>query len=251
MVKISFGVVTDGANDSNLEKVVASIFELRLESFEVIIVGSTQIRNPMVRFVPFDEALRPGWITRKKNLLAHEAKGDVLLVLHDYVALTKQWTQEAVDSLVDAQWDVAMCRILNLDGSRFRDWALMPKFHRGLSLFVGSHQRWLLPYRAKGFTRYMYVSGSAMIVRRSFLIDHPLDEALGWGEGEDIRWSLDVRKNWRYKLFPNLCLQSTKQKDVVLKEIDLFSLAFLCAYGSIERRLPEVVRRSLERDVAK
>jgi hypothetical protein len=244
---ISFAIVTGGHNDHYLHNTVKSILDLELDSFEIIIVGRSEFPNPAVRCVAFDEGVREGWITRKKNLAVSHSKGDIVVILHDYMKLNKDWTRSNVEALSNSNWDVAMCRITNLDGTRWIDWILWAVNSVGINWWFNHTVARLVPYSTRNLTRYMYVSGSVMIVRRKFIQKNPLDENLAWGEGEDVEWSLRVRKFWNYKMFPELSITSQKQKVERFRQMGVFSRILLRFYSLlVEKVLPKSLSSSLE-----
>ena len=244
---ISFAIVTDGNNEHQLQNTVKSILDLDLESFEIIIVGRSEFPNPYVKCLAFDESVRDGWITKKKNLAVSHSKGHVVVILHDYMKLNQGWTRSNVEALSNSTWDVAMCRITNLDGTRFRDWTLWAANSVGISRWFIRTSQNLVPYTTKNLTRFMYVSGSVMIVRREFMLNNPLDENLAWGELEDVEWSLRVRKFWNYKMFPEMSITSQKQKGNHFRQMSVFSRLLIKSYAKlIERVLPKAFVSSLE-----
>jgi hypothetical protein len=244
---ISFAIVTNGNNDHYLQNTVKSILDLELESFEIIIVGRSEFPNPAVRCVPFDESVKKGWITRKKNLAVSLSTGDIVVILHDYMQLNKDWTRSNVKSLLNSTWDVAMCRIINADGTRWVDWVLWAQNSVGIRWWFNRALANLVPYKVKNLTRFMYVGGSVMIVRREFMLNNPLEENLSWGEGEDVEWSLRLRKSWSYKMFPEMSITSQKQKTKHFRQMGFFSRALIRFYSIlIQRALPKVLSSSLE-----
>ena len=86
--KFTFGICTDGKSPHNIEKVIDSILSNNINpsNFEIIIIGGdiTPRIHPNVLFIPFNEEVKPGWITRKKNIIVQEAKFDNVLLVHDY-----------------------------------------------------------------------------------------------------------------------------------------------------------------------
>lgn len=244
---ISFAIVTDGKNDHHLQNTVNSILDLDLDSFEIIIVGQSEFPNPSVKCVAFDESVRDGWITKKKNLAVSHSQGDIVVILHDYMKLNKDWTRSNVEALSNSNWDVAMCRITNLDGTRFRDWTLWAANSVGISRWFIRTSQNLVPYTNKKLTRFMYVSGSAMIVRRKFMLNNPLEENLTWGQMEDVEWSLRVRKFWNYKMFPEMSISSQKQKGNHFRSMGVFSRLLMKSYSVlVEKILPKPLTSSLE-----
>jgi hypothetical protein len=244
---ISFAIVTDGKNDQNLQNTVKSILDLELQSFEITIIGGSEFPNPAVKCVAFDESVRDGWITRKKNLGVSHSKGDIVVILHDYMKLNPDWTRSNVEALMTSTWDVAMCRITNLDGTRFRDWTLWSANNVGIRWWFNYTQANLVPYSIKNLTRFMYVSGSVMIVRREFMVNNPLDENLAWGEMEDVEWSLRLRKSWNYKIFPEMSITSQKQKGQHFRNMGAFSRILMKSYSIlVENVLPKPFSSRLE-----
>ena len=244
---ISFAIVTGGNNDHYLQNTVKSILDLDLESFEIIIVGRSEFPNTSVKCVAFDESVRDGWITRKKNLAVSHSQGDIVVLLHDYMKVNKDWTRSNVEALSNSNWDVAMCRITNLDGTRFRDWTLWAANSVGISRWFIRTSQNLVPYTIKNLTRFMYVSGSAMIVRRKFMLNNPLEENLTWGQMEDVEWSLRVRKFWNYKMFPQMSISSQKQKGNHFKKMGVFSRILMKSYSVlVEKVLPKPLSTSLD-----
>ena len=57
----------------------------------------------------------------------------------------------------------------------------------------------------------MYISGSTIIGKKSFLQSNKLDESRGWGEDEDGEWADRCRSKWTYKMNINSTLQLLKQ----------------------------------------
>lgn len=244
---ISFAIVTGGNNDHYLQNTVNSILDLDLESFEIIIVGRSKFPNPSVKCVAFDESVRDGWITRKKNLAVSHSQGNIVVILHDYMKVNKDWTRSNVEALSNSTWDVAMCRITNPDGSRWVDWTLWTQNSIGIRWWFNSTRANLVPYNTTNLTRFMYVGGAVIIVRKEFMLKNPLDENLAWGEGEDVEWSLRVRKFWNYKIFPEMSITSQKHKFEHFKQMGVFSRILVRSYSTlIESLLPKPLSSLLE-----
>lgn len=245
-MSLTFAFITDGRNDHYLESAIKSVQDLPLKGFQILVIGNSKIENDEVQFVPFDEDQKPGWITRKKNLAAELATHDVVVILHDYFVVTSQWSAEEVEKLLQSDWDVAIIPVLNLDGSRFRDWVLWPFSHRILRWpFVYTLGN-LLPYHIKDLTDFMYVNGSAMVVKRTFFLENPLDETRCWGQGEDVEWSIRLRTSWNLKLFESLSIRAIKEKVTAFRTIDPFSLIFIRCYAVIFRSMSERCRNFLQ-----
>jgi GT2 family glycosyltransferase len=224
-----------------LKQGIESVLKSSISNFEVIVIGNSHLKIDGVIFVPFDETQKQSWITKKKNLAANLSSKDILVIMHDYFALSAAWTDEGMQSLLSTEWDVCVTSILNPDGTRYRDWLLWPFSHKFIRIpFVYTLAN-LLPYNVKDLTDFMYVNGSLMIVRRDYLLDNPLDETRAWGEGEDVEWSIRLRDSWRLKYFDHLPISALKEKDVAFKVIDPLSLLLIRTYAFIFRRLPKPI----------
>lgn len=57
-----------------------------------------------------------------------------------------------------------------------------------------------------------------MVIKRDFYLKHPLDEKLRWGEGEDVEWSIDVRKYTKFSFNPHSIVTYSKQKSPIKGE---------------------------------
>jgi len=240
-VSICFAFITNGSSDRYLKQGIESILKSSISNFEVIVIGNSQLKIDGVTFVPFDETQKQSWITKKKNLAANLSSKDILVIMHDYFALTPEWTDEGMKSLLSNEWDVCVTSILNPDGTRYRDWLLWPFSHKFLRIpFVYTLAN-LLPYSVKDLTDFMYINGSLMIVKKDYFLANPLDETRGWGEGEDVEWSIRLRDSWRLKYFDQLPISSLKDKDVAFKVIDPLSLVFIRTYAFFFRRLPKSI----------
>jgi hypothetical protein len=204
----SFGILA-GNDLTMLKSVIDSIRnEVRgVEDYEILIVGDlnkiTHLDASDVVLINFDESIKPGWITKKKNLIAQQSKFDKISMHHDYVSLMKGWHQNFLS--FDDDWDVAMTRIENFDGSRFRDW---------VSWYDDREEKTIefLRYDDESQTNKMYVSGSYFCVKKNFLLAHPFNENLVWGKGEDVAWSKSVRSFWKYKINFNSRVKTLKIK---------------------------------------
>lgn len=204
----SFGIVA-GNDCTLLKSVIESIRnEVKgFENYEILIAGD---QNKILDFaaedvilIGFNESIKPGWITRKKNLIAQQSKFDKISMHHDYISLMSGWYQNFKKFGDD--WDVAMTRVENIDGTRFRDW---------LSWQDGQGDKIVefLRYDDQTQTNKMYVSGSYFCVKKNFMIKHPFNENLSWGQGEDVEWSKSVREKWNYRMNFHSKVKTLKMK---------------------------------------
>jgi hypothetical protein len=153
-MKYTFGIITNNQVNNNI---IESIVMQNIENFEIIIVGGNNVYNKYIKHIPFDESLKNMWITRKKNIITENAKYENIVYMHDYYKLDINWYlyQSKVND-----FDVCMNRILNQDGSRFRDWCVWDDPEM---CFVNGRHGIKLPDYTYNKTNYMYISGGYWI----------------------------------------------------------------------------------------
>ena len=220
MFRATFGIVTSGSPESQgmIDRVVESIERENIPEYEILVIGNYRgSPNDRVRVLPFDESVKPKWITRKKNIVTEQAKYENVVYMHDYVALEPGW-YEGWERFGD--FSVAMNPIVNSDGSRYRDWTLWA-FDVGpsLSAIGGKGPTYLLPYEETSLSKYMYFSGAYWVAKKDVMTTFPLDERLSWGEGEDVEWSKRVRGKHDFSINTRSRVKLLKNKDRVFEEI--------------------------------
>lgn len=208
-------------NSNNyLFEVVQSIYRLNIpkDKFEIIIVGGNNqnkdFKYQNTTIINFDELTKPKWITKKKNLIIDKAQFENIAIVHDYASFDENWYTgfEAFDT----DWDVCMVKIFNKDGVRWRDWIL---WWCGTAPYRLEHKGVLLEknrllYDDTRFTNTdMYINGTVIIGKNTFLKNNKLDENLCWGQGEDCEWSARCRPFWKYKMNPNSKINLLKQQE--------------------------------------
>jgi hypothetical protein len=212
-MKWTFGICL--GSTTYLKPLVDSICnqeDISIADYELLLVGQRSKEvidilqdkaNMGVRivFVDFDESQKPAWITRKKNIISHVASNENICYMHDYVGLCKGW-YKGYQSFGD-KWDVCMNCVRTNEGIRFRDWILSTAWWGGPEF---------LPYENASRTKEMYISGSYWCAKKKFMIDNPLDERRGWGQGEDVEWSFRCRNFWNYKMNSNSSVRFLKAK---------------------------------------
>lgn len=224
-MKFTFGIVTSGETELNL--IVQSICAQRpqLEEFEIIVVGGSKLTlshiydNYQPTHIPFDETVKPGWISRKKNIITQHAKYENIVYMHDYFMLDNQWAYGF--SLFGNDWDICMNMIVNGNGFRFRDWCIYsdPKYcypKEG----PYTHQAFVVPY-SYDKKEYMYISGGYWVAKKRVMEEFPINENLCWGQGEDVEWSERVLKKCSYKMNPLSMVQMLKTKPLELTYLNI------------------------------
>ena len=205
----TFGIITDGNNDNYIRLIIQSIESNHIPVYEVIIVGNTKIEpTDKINIILFNENIKPGWITRKKNIIAKTAKYENIVMMHDYVVLAPDWYAGFLKYGTDYDWCVN--KIVNTDGSRFRDYLLAPftvtlentartsVISPGVAINSYFGYNCLLPYdfvNTIETNRFMYISGTYYVVKKWVAQKFLLDEDLVHGKGEDIEYSNRLHKN--------------------------------------------------------
>jgi hypothetical protein len=255
----SFCIVTSPGNEDVLIHCMNNIHAefSGSENYEIIVVGNPVFKRDVIlnktQVIPFKEdvfhpnlsrksivkaiknfSIRPffyktGAICHKKNLAAKHAKYTNLCIMHDYVGVERGW-KTGFDNFGD-NWDVCVNIILNQNGMRDRDWMVWD--HPELIDEVNKISPCLLPYDK--YTRYMYISGGYFCVKNKFYKEHPLDESLFWGEGEDIEWSLRVRGLTQFKM-------NTFSKVKYLKLKDITAAPYCKSWLENEKLIQELLR---------
>ena len=178
---ITFGIVTTKETSHNLSKVISSILYQNIPTFEIIVIGGYPLNNPIIRWYDFDENIKKGWITKKKNMITNLSSYPIIVYTHDYLILTPNWYSEFIKFNND--WDILMNRIETLNNERAIDWMGLP--------YDNKYGNVLLPYDYTNI-HGMYVPGNFWISKKEFMLKNLLDETLSWGESEDIEWSKRV-----------------------------------------------------------
>jgi hypothetical protein len=217
-MNFTFGIITDGNNNHYLNSVIDSIEKLNIPEYEIIIVGNTDLKREGIKVIHFDESIKKAWITRKKNLITQNAKFENVVYSHDYVAYDPDWYRGYLK--YGSVFKVCMNQILNFDGTRFRDWVLWPHNNSITDSIVGQNRQCIIPYEITHLSRHMYISGSFWVAKKHVMEEFPLNESLGWGDGEDVSWSMNVRQRYDFSLNTNSIVRTLKQKDLILNFAD-------------------------------
>lgn len=190
-MRYTFGITTDYKNKDQLFEVFESIEEMGIPDYEILVVGGEQPYDTgHIKYIHFDEEQKPGWTTRKKNIIAEQAKYENVVLMHDYYVFDKNWYKNMVDFSMKVPWDICSCQQLLITGKRhFTDWVVWddPIFPRYSAL----------PYDEWTRVPFMYISGGFIQAKKQVLIDNPFNEELVHGQAEDVEWSLRIRNKYR------------------------------------------------------
>lgn len=201
-MNFTFAITTDYSNEGRLDEIVQSIRNLHIPHYEVLIIGPGRDgQNGRVRCLGFDESIRPGWITRKKNLLCQQAEYDNIVLMHDYYVFDRNWYDEFL--IFGDDWDICSNQQLLITGQRhFTDWVMWD--HPTIPRYTS------IDYNEWGLTQYMYISGGYYLLKKQTALQYPLNEQMLWGSAEDIEWSLRVRKTCKLVCNGNAIVRHNK-----------------------------------------
>jgi hypothetical protein len=180
-MEFTFGIITYKDADTYIEKIVESIRVQKIPIYEIIIIGETNVIGSDIINIKFDETIKAGWITRKKNIIAKEAKYENIVLLHDYVCFDKDWSKGFLK--YGSDFDICVNCIETKDGKRFRDYLI---FHQWIPPFRNGH---LLPYDfvpSINISKIMYISGTFYVIKKHIALKYPLNEDLLHNMGEDV-----------------------------------------------------------------
>jgi len=195
MPGISFVVVTGGTNDNNLNQIIDSLEVQKIPEYEVLIIGgrTTTVNRKNTIHIPFNESVVPKpWLTRKKNIGAHLAQYDIVVIMHDYYAFDPDWYIEFEKFGTD--WDICVQQTFSLpeQGSqRCNGWRAGP-----IPGYPEIPYAMTIPWDIDCFIPYMAIQGAYWVAKREVMLQEPLDESLLMGESDDIEWSSRVVPGW-------------------------------------------------------
>ena len=172
-MRFTFGIVTGGGADFFVKNLIASIRSEQVPEYEIIIIGDSMAFGYDITVVPFDETVKKGWFTRKKNLIAQMAKYENIVILHDYLKLQTGWYKGYLKYGND--FNICVNPLLNKQNERCNDFLLFFPID-GLS-----HSIKLLPYEFKPTiiqSKLIYAAGSYYVIKKSIALKYPYNEDL-------------------------------------------------------------------------
>lgn len=178
-MNMTFGICTSFEDPTRLRDVISSI------------EGMSGINSPKIIVAGPEFG---AWLPEKKNAIAKNASGDILVLLHDYFLFDKYWYKSYCK--FGDEWDICSTPQFLLNGKRhFTDWVVWDSsvYPRYTSL----------KYTDWSHTQSQYISGGFFVVKKEFLLNNPLNEELSPGDPEDVEWSLRVRDIAKIVCNPN------------------------------------------------
>lgn len=191
----TFGIVTDGSVDENINHIINTIEIQNIPNYEIVVVGNSKVSRAKTTIIEFNEAERPKWTSRKKNVIIKNAKYENVVVMHDYNSLTPHWYEGWLKFGND--FHIATNKVESLEGYRWCDWTLYPY----LDLPGKNRVQALIPYDIqppKGFSQLMYIHGGYFVVKKHVMEEFPFSENLIWGQPYDDLWSFVVGQKYEF-----------------------------------------------------
>lgn len=175
---VSFCIITDGRRHHQLLAEIASIRALELPAYEIIVSGALSTPIDGITFVDSATEAREGRLGAMRNRACAVARFDRLVVADDDLRFHRDFAAVADRQL---SYDVLCARILNIDGTRYWDWAT----HGG----PGGHR--LLAYDETD--SHVYVCGCLAVMHHRVHDAEQWAEDRGFYQAEDVEWSERVR----------------------------------------------------------
>lgn len=214
-MNFTFGIITTSGKELFVDSIINDICSLKIKNYEIIIVGGEKRHNSnIIKHINFDESIKNAWITRKKNIITYNANYENIVYLHDYVSFSEDWYDGFLK--FGNNFDICMNKIINLDKTRYRDWCI---WLEDAKKYV-KENNYLIPYHLKSLSKMMYISGCYWVAKKNLMQNFPLNEKLSWGQGEDVEWSIRVRKHYNFSFNDNSTVYLLKYKDRIFNETE-------------------------------
>ncbi|MBI2664957.1 glycosyltransferase family 2 protein [Candidatus Woesearchaeota archaeon] len=174
--KWTFGIITNGKRNGDMENLIASVRKQNIPNYEIIVCGTYFERNePFFRYIPFSEQDDRGWITKKKNIICEAAKYENIMVLHDRLSLNDGWFEGM--QRYGNNFEVLSCVQHAAGNVRAADWVTSC-----CSQLPGIIA--LLDYR--DWDSWIYPNGGLIMLKKSVWKNVKWNESLFWNQCEDV-----------------------------------------------------------------
>jgi len=191
-ISISFCIISNGRKKGKLRKLIHSIRALKIPEFEIIICGQLEVLPDGVKYIKDIVSAKNGLLGKMRNQTCLAANYGLLVVIDDDISFDKDFYTELLKT---PSFDVLSTKLLNPDGSRHWDWAIL-----------NNDEHRLIPYDE--LHEDVYISGARCILQKSVFMQVQWDEELGFYEGEDVDFSYKL-KTAGYKISFNANLVIT------------------------------------------
>jgi hypothetical protein len=239
----TFGILTSGPSE-NACRMVREIRDLGLPDYEILICGPDPGPLPPdapVRRFDLDPPEPRGWITRKKNLMAEQARHENLCLLHDRFVIPTDFAF-ASRRMGVAPGITIFPTLFFPEASksvffRYVDYqCIKPTARRFLdSIRLVNFRLDQFPYpQYNDWRDTCHIDGGAYIARRALWQAVPQDETLYHGDWEDVMHGIAChRYGIPQRVNPHAIFESTNAHHAPLNR---FTLPHLLPDGRVEQR---------------
>lgn len=190
--KWTFGVITNGKREGWMERILKSIRAQSIPQYETIVCGTYYSRNESdFRYIPFNARDEKGWISKKKNLIAENARFNNLCIMHDRLLLDSGWF--AGMKKYGNIFEAITCQQISANGNRAGDWLTTNGSYDEKTAHFQQYRIELLNYRDWDF--WAYLGGQLTIIKKHVWAAVPWNETLYWNGGEDVDLSLRLQQS--------------------------------------------------------
>lgn len=191
--KWSFGIITNGKKNKEIERLIASIIYQKIPNYEILICGPFENVNNheyltiLDDIVAIEDEIRAP-ICAKKNKIIYAAKYNNLCILHDRFFLPDEWYLRFKD--YGNFFDFLCLPTVSANGIRFKvDWM---KFCSPVTRSFSFANR-SMTYNQ--WSPEQIIQGGVILGKKHWIEQSMLDERLFWEELEDMHFSKHVNLN--------------------------------------------------------
>jgi GT2 family glycosyltransferase len=234
----SFCIITNGKRIQKLAREIESIHALKMPHYEILVGGDLRNESQHVTVVSLPETARSGRLGELRNRLVERAQYDHIIVADDDMVFHDDFYRGLLAYGED--YDVLCVKLLNVDKSRYYDWATIG----------GSRGHVLLDYDETDSG--VYVTGGLCIMKAYVADQVKWDETLGFYQQEDIDFSVRLKKagfTIKFCRFSTVTHNDPRYKQVGnqvygFNPLQFWLLKLIC--GKVFRTLTELVSKYKE-----
>ncbi len=176
----SFGIISNGKNDNQVDKIINSILNMKVPQFEIKVCGEYRgkFKNKVkiIRLQKFDDK---GWITKKKNKLVQNFQYENCCIVHDRIIFDKNWYKGMIKWGNHFEHLGCTQKYLN---KRTNDWLINERY---FDIYFGFAS--LLDYQ--DWSNHAFIGGQLHIFKKSIFLNRGWNNFLFWNEAEDYEIS--------------------------------------------------------------
>lgn len=229
--EITFGIVTNGHNDSDVDEAIKSIIFQNIPSVQIIVCGTYENKYSLpIDYIHFNCNDDRGWITKKKNIIVENAKFENVVIFHDRLKLAVDWYKSLCDW--GNGFEILCASHLYQNKQEF-----LPSWYR-YKFDLNNIYKWNVPIaklQKDDWDPYILDCGSVLVAKRTILNSYKFNEDLFWGQFEDCELSKRLADSgFIFRYSHNLIfLSSRKSLAVFIKRSHAFNSQKL---GKIKNR---------------